>query len=133
MEARVDPCRRLLGEALGELYVAEHFPPAGQGPHGAAGRQPRRGVPARFADRPWMGEATKAQALAKLEAFTPKIGYPTRWRDYSALSIDGDLVGNVRRAAAFESDRNLAKLGQPIDRAEWFMTPQTVNAYYNPG
>ncbi|MBP9919860.1 MAG: peptidase M13, partial [Dermatophilaceae bacterium] len=86
-----------------------------------------------FTTSAWMGPDTQAQALAKLEAFTPKIGYPDTWRDYSALPIDDDLVGNVRRAAAFESDRNLAKLGQPIDRAEWFMGPQTVNAYYNPG
>src|SRR5690606_26499636 len=65
---------------------------------------------------------------------TPKVGYPDRWRDYSSLRIDPkDLIGNVRRAASFETDRNLAKLGQPVDRGEWFMTPQTVNAYYNPG
>jgi len=72
--------------------------------------------------------------LAKLGQFTPKIGYPDRWRDYSALEIvPGDLLGNVRRAVAFEVDRQLAKLGGPVDRDEWFMTPQTVNAYYNPG
>jgi putative endopeptidase len=81
-----------------------------------------------------MGEATREQALAKLDRFTPKIGYPDTWRDYSSLEIDAeDLLGNVRRATAFEVDRNLAKLGGPIDRGEWFMTPQTVNAYYNPG
>ncbi len=82
----------------------------------------------------WMTDETKEKALAKLEAFTPKIGYPVRWRDYSALVVDAhDLVGNVRRAHAFEQDRELGKIGRPLDRDEWFMTPQTVNAYYNPG
>ena len=80
-----------------------------------------------------MGEETRRRALAKLEAFTPKIGYPDTWRDYSALEIDPtDLLGNVRAANAFEEDRDLAKLGKPMDRDEWFMPPQTVNAYYNP-
>jgi putative endopeptidase len=80
-----------------------------------------------------MAPETKTKALAKLAAFTPKIGYPDKWRDYSALQIQrGDLVGNVSRANAFEYDRDLKKLGQPIDRAEWFMTPMTINAYANP-
>ncbi|HEU5241186.1 MAG TPA: M13-type metalloendopeptidase, partial [Ornithinibacter sp.] len=84
--------------------------------------------------RPWLGDATRREALAKLEQFSPKIGYPDTWRDYSALEIvPGDLLGNVRRAVAFEVHRQLAKLGGPVDRGEWFMTPQTVNAYYNPG
>ena len=82
----------------------------------------------------WMSEDTKARALDKLTAFTPKIGYPDKWRDYSALVVRADdLAGNARRAAAFELDRQLAKIGQPVDRLEWFMSPQTVNAYYNPG
>src|SRR5690606_24072827 len=73
-------------------------------------------------------------AQRKLAKFTPKIGYPSRWRDYSALGIDaGDLLGNVRAMQEFETQRELAKLGGPVDREEWFMTPQTVNAYYNPG
>ncbi len=81
-----------------------------------------------------MGAETRDRALAKLELFRPKIGYPDTWRDYDTLEIvRDDLVGNVRRASAFETDRQLAKLGQPVDRDEWFMTPQTVNAYYNPG
>ncbi len=82
----------------------------------------------------WMSPETRQRALEKLDQFTPKIGYPDRWRDYSALEIArDDLLGNVRRAAAFETDRNLRKIGEPIDRDEWHMTPQTVNAYYNPG
>ena len=81
-----------------------------------------------------MSEDTKARALEKLAAFTPKIGYPDHWRDYSALVVRADdLIGNARRAAAFELDRQLAKIGKPVDRLEWFMSPQTVNAYYNPG
>jgi putative endopeptidase len=82
----------------------------------------------------WMSEGTKARALDKLAAFTPKIGYPDQWRDYRALVVrPDDLAGNARRAAAFELDRQLAKIGSPVDRLEWFMSPQTVNAYYNPG
>jgi predicted metalloendopeptidase len=82
----------------------------------------------------WMTDATRERALEKLELFRPKIGYPDRWRDYSALEIDADdLYGNVCRFHEFETDRHLAKLGGPVDRDEWFMTPQTVNAYYNPG
>jgi putative endopeptidase len=82
----------------------------------------------------WMGDETRRRALEKLGKFAPKIGYPARWRDYSALRIDpADLIGNVQAAHAFEFDRQLAKIGKPVDRDEWFMTPQTVNAYYNPG
>src|SRR5690606_30970890 len=86
-----------------------------------------------IADLEWMGPETRERALAKLEAFTPKVGYPVKWRDYSELEIDpADLVGNVRRSHVHEHDRQLGKVGKPIDRDEWYMTPQTVNAYYNP-
>lgn len=123
-----------LGEAVGEQYVARHFPPAHKakmdelvGHLVAAYRESIQSLD-------WMSAATKVKALAKLDSFTPKIGYPVRWRDYTALEIDpADLVGNVRRSHAFEQDRELAKIGKPLDRDEWFMTPQTVNAYYNPG
>ncbi|MEO6790666.1 MAG: M13-type metalloendopeptidase [Ornithinibacter sp.] len=123
-----------LGEAVGQLYVERHFGPGAKermlelvGNLVEAFRQSLSGVP-------WMGEATRAEALTKLGQFTPKIGYPDSWRDYSSLEVvPGDLLGNVRRAVAFEVDRAFAKLGEPIDRGEWFMTPQTVNAYYNPG
>jgi putative endopeptidase len=81
-----------------------------------------------------MTEETKKKALTKLDKFTPKIGYPTKWKDYSKLVIrKDDLVGNVRRASSLQTDREVAKIGSQIDREEWFMTPQTVNAYYNPG
>jgi predicted metalloendopeptidase len=81
----------------------------------------------------WMSPETKAQAQAKLAKFRPKVGYPSKWRDYSALTIaNGDLVGNVMRSRTFNFNRNINKLGKPIDREEWGMTPQTVNAYYSP-
>ena len=80
-----------------------------------------------------MGQETRLQAQDKLAKFTPKIGYPEKWRDYSALEIRADdLLGNLARSAEFEHDFEMSKLGGPIDRGEWFMTPQTVNAYYNP-
>src|SRR6516165_8627331 len=81
---------------------------------------------------PWMSTATKQQALAKLTAVVNKIGYPDRWRDYSSVAIErGDYFGNALRAIQFESHRQLNKIGRPLDRSEWFMTPQTVNAYYD--
>ncbi|HEY0189430.1 MAG TPA: M13-type metalloendopeptidase [Cellulomonas sp.] len=124
----------VLGEAVGEVYVARHFPPA----HKARMEQLVEHLVAAYRESitglDWMGEETRAKALAKLDAFTSKIGYPVRWRDYSALEVRADdLLGNVRRASAVEQDRELGKIGRPIDRDEWFMTPQTVNAYYNPG
>ncbi len=122
------------GEALGRLYVERHFPPAAKSQVdrlvGNLLAAYRRNIGALT----WLGEDTRSKALEKLAAFTPKIGYPDRWRDYSSLESDPqDLAGNARRAAAFELDRQLAKIGTPVDRLEWFMSPQTVNAYYNPG
>jgi putative endopeptidase len=82
----------------------------------------------------WMSEGTKKKALVKLDKFTPKIGYPTKWKDYSSIVIKrDDLVGNVKAVTSWNLDREMKKIGSPIDKAEWFMTPQTVNAYYNPG
>jgi putative endopeptidase len=88
----------------------------------------------RIAARPWMSEATKQQAIRKLDAITNKIGYPDQWRDYSALEIDPKLsaIDNLRNAQTFEQRRQLAKIGKPVDRTEWLMSPPTVNAYYNP-
>jgi len=122
-----------MGEAIGQQYVAKYFPPEAK----ATADQLVKNVIAAMGDRlrnlAWMAPETKTKALAKLAAFTPKIGYPDKWRDYSALTIrPGDLVGNVARANAFDYDRDLKKLGQPIDRGEWFMTPMTINAYANP-
>lgn len=123
-----------LGESVGRIYVEKHFPPT----HKAKIERLVGNLIAAYRESieqlDWMGADTKVKALAKLDSFDPKIGYPVKWRDYSDLVLDeSDLVGNVRRAGAFEQDWELAKIGQPIDRDEWHMTPQTVNAYYNPG
>jgi predicted metalloendopeptidase len=123
----------LIGEAVGRVYVERHFPPQAK----ARMEEMVRNLLAAFGDGiqqlDWMTDETKARAEAKRQKFTYKIGYPNSWRDYSALVIERtDLVGNVRRGTAFEYDRELAKLGGPIDRNEWAMTPQTVNAYHNP-
>ena len=122
-----------LGEEVGKEYVARHFPPG----HKARMEELVANLTAAYRYSinrlPWMTPATQERALAKLEAFVPKIGYPDEWRDYSGLEVQADdLLGNVRRSAAFEHDYELGKLGGPVDRGEWHMTPQTVNAYYNP-
>lgn len=122
-----------MGEAIGRVYVERHFPPAAKEAMDELVGNLIEAYRQSIADLEWMSPETRERALAKLDAFTPKIGYPVKWKDYSALEIDAeDLVGNVRRAHVWEHDRQLAKVGQPIDRDEWFMTPQTVNAYYNP-
>ena len=123
-----------LGEAVGQLYVERHFPPHAKEAMVGLVDNLVEAFRRSLSQVPWMGEATRREALTKLGQFTPKIGYPQRWRDYGALEVRADdLLGNVRRAVAFEVDRQYAKLGGPVDRDEWFMTPQTVNAYYNPG
>ena len=122
-----------LGEALGQLYVAQHFPPASKEKVLALVENLRAAYAYDIQHLTWMGPATKKLALEKLAAFHPKIGYPDHWRDYSALEIrPGDAFGNSQRADEFEWWREQARLGQPTDRSEWSMTPQTVNAYYNP-
>ncbi len=122
-----------LGEALGEVYVQKYFPPAAKA---RAKEMVNNLVAALRSDIPtlaWMGPETKKQAIAKMEAFTVKIGYPDKWRDYSKLSIDRASYNvNARRSHEFEQARQLARIGKPVDRLEWGMTPPTVNAYYNP-
>ncbi|MEV6388397.1 M13-type metalloendopeptidase [Nocardia xishanensis] len=126
--------QELLGESVGKLYVAEHFPPEAKARMVELVANLQEAYRRNISELEWMGQDTRKAALAKLEKFTPKIGYPERWRDYSAVVIDpADLVGNYRSGYAAEHDRDLKKLGGPVDRDEWFMTPQTVNAYYNPG
>jgi putative endopeptidase len=123
-----------IGEAVGRQYVERHFPPTSKAQMDelvanllAAYRESISGLD-------WMTAETKRRAYEKLETFNPKIGYPKRFRDYSALQVRADdLLGNVAAASAFETDRELAKIGSPVDRDEWHMLPQTVNAYYNPG
>jgi putative endopeptidase len=123
-----------VGEALGQLYVERYFPPTAKHRMDDLVAHLVEAYRQEIGRLPWLSAETKERALAKLEAFTPKIGYPVKWRDYSALAVrPDDLAGNARRAAALELDRQLAKIGAPVDRDEWFMTPQTVNAYYNPG
>ncbi len=124
----------LMGDAVGKLYVARHFPPEAKSRMDELVANLREAYRVSITSLPWMTPETRTRALEKLDKFTPKIGYPAKWRDYSALVIDAaDLYGNYRRGYALEYDRDLAKLGGPVDRDEWFMTPQTVNAYYNPG
>ncbi len=121
-----------LGEALGRLYVEKYFPPEAKRRMDELVKNLTLAYRERIATRPWMGEATKQEALKKLAAFTPKIGYPDQWRDYSALEIGSDsYAANVTRGRAFDARYRLARLGQTVDRNEWFMTPPTVNAYYN--
>ena len=123
-----------LGEAVGEIYVQKHFPPEAKSQMDELVQYLVKAYRQSILDLDWMGEETKQKALVKLEKFTPKIGYPVKWKDYSDLQIHReDLVGNIRRVAEFQHKREAKKIGSPIDRDEWFMTPQTVNAYYNPG
>ncbi len=128
----VELVEQSLGEGLGRLYVARHFPPAHKVRMQALVANLLAAYRQSIETLAWMGPETKAAALAKLAKFNAKIGYPDKWRDYSGLEFKReDLVGNVLRARRFEYDRQAAKLGQPIDRGEWHMTPQTVNAYYS--
>jgi putative endopeptidase len=123
-----------MGEAVGKMYVERHYPPDVKARMDVLVGNLIEAYRASITDLEWMSEETRERALAKLDAFTPKIGYPVTWRDYSTLHVDAtDVLANVRAAAEFEFERSLAKIGQPVDRDEWFMTPQTVNAYYNPG
>jgi putative endopeptidase len=121
-----------LGEALGQLYVEQAFPPAAKAKVLELVENLRTALRARIQALDWMQPATKEAALNKLSAFGVKVGYPDHWRDYRALKVSrGNYAGNLRAARAFEIRRNLAKLGQPMDRGEWGMSPQTVNAYYS--
>lgn len=130
----VSVVENLMGFALGKLYVERHFPPEAKSRMDELVANLREAYRVSISQLDWMTPQTREKALAKLDKFTPKIGYPAKWRDYSALEIRrDDLYGNYRRGYAVEFDRDIAKLGGPVDRDEWFMTPQTVNAYYNPG
>jgi putative endopeptidase len=125
---------RAMGEAAGRAYVARHFPPGARERMDVLVANLIEAYRQSIEKLEWMGPETRRRALDKLGKFTPKIGYPVRWRDYSSLRIDpADLMANVRAARSFEFHRQLNKIGTPVDRDEWFMTPQTVNAYYNAG
>lgn len=129
----VSQVNEYLGEAVGKVYVQKHFPPEA--------KERMQGLVANLIKTYedsiksliWMGDDTKLAALKKLEKFDPKIGYPDKWKDYSSLEISvSDFYGNIQRANEFDYRRNIEKLGKPIDKTEWSMNPQTVNAYYNP-
>ena len=122
-----------LGEALGQVYVEKYFSPQAKQEAVKMVKEIESAMQQDINSLPWMSSATKAQALVKLHGMANKIGYPDKWRDYTKLEIvRGDELGNVERARKFEFDRQLNKIGKPVDRGEWEMTPPTVNAYYNP-
>jgi putative endopeptidase len=124
----------VMGEAVGKLYVAAHFPTDAKAQMDELVGTLLAAYRHSISHLDWMGDDTKQRALEKLDTFVPKIGYPQTWRDYSALSIrPDDLWANVAAGNEFEFAREIRKIGAPLDRDEWFMTPQTVNAYYNPG
>ncbi|MGA9119466.1 MAG: M13 family metallopeptidase [Bacteroidota bacterium] len=122
-----------IGEALGMLYVQKFFPPQAKQRAKEMVENLKEAFRDRIKTRQWMSDETRFKALAKLDAFTVKIGYPDKWKSYAGLDIDrGSLVENVMRADSFEFRKEIAKIGKPVDRTEWGMTPPTVNAYYNP-
>jgi putative endopeptidase len=123
-----------LGEAVGQIYVEKNFPASSKQKMEVLVGHLTEAYRQSITALDWMTEETKVKALEKLSKFTPKIGYPDKWKDYSAIQISrDDLVGNVRNVSSWEFDYHANKIGAPIDRDEWHMTPQTVNAYYNPG
>jgi putative endopeptidase len=123
-----------LGEAVGRTYVERHFPKGAKAAMDILVANLIEAYRASITNLEWMTPATRAKAIEKLDKFTPKIGYPVKWRDYSSLKITADnLLANIAAVNEFEFQRELGKIGKPLDRDEWFMTPQTINAYYNPG
>jgi predicted metalloendopeptidase len=126
-----------LGEALGKLYVKEYFPPEAKAIAVQMVEDLRTAYRGRINALPWMSDETKAKAIEKLNSFRVKIGYPDTWKDYSDLKVEtydngGSYYGNLLNARKWRFDKNIAKIGKPVDKDEWFMSPQTVNAYYNP-
>jgi putative endopeptidase len=123
----------LLGEALGKLYVARYFPPEAKAKADELVQNLLKAYRADIQTLSWMSPQTRAKALEKIAEFTPKIGYPTHWRDYSAYTIKrNDLIGDIQRGAVFEWNREVKRINLPVDKTEWGMTPPTINAYYNP-
>lgn len=123
-----------LGEAVGQMYVKKYFPEENKERMLALVRNLQKALGIRIENLTWMSDETKAKALEKLNAITIKIGYPDTWRDYSKLDINAEdtYYANIQRAAKFEQEYSLSYLGKPVDKKKWYMTPQTVNAYYNP-
>jgi putative endopeptidase len=130
----VDATSGLLGEVLGQQYVERHFTPEAKAKMDDLVKNLTSAYAASIKQLDWMSEETKLAAQEKLSKFKPKIGYPDKWRDYSALKIQADdLVGNYLRSSEFEHEFEIAKIGKPVDPTDWGMTPQTINAYYSPG
>jgi predicted metalloendopeptidase len=129
----LDETETAMGDLLGKAYVARHFPPQAKQRMDELVANLLKAFGTSIDELEWMGAETRREAHAKLSAFTVKIGYPEKWKEYPGLEVRADdLVGNVQRAREVNVRRELAKLGKPVDRTEWYMTPQTVNAYYNP-
>ena len=129
----VQSTNRLVGEVVGKVYVKKHFKPEAKERMVKLVKNLQKSFEQRINDLDWMDSSTKKEAQLKLSKFVAKIGYPNKWKDYSKLEIKkDDLVGNFARSNQFEHNKEISKLGKPIDKGEWFMTPQTVNAYYNP-
>lgn len=129
----VNTVNRALGEAVGEMYVAKYFPASSKERMLTLVGNLRQALGERIDGSKWMSDTTKVKAKEKLASFTVKIGYPDEWRDYSGLEIKNDSYwANIRRSNIFDMEYNLSDAGKPVDKARWFMTPQTVNAYYNP-
>jgi putative endopeptidase len=124
---------RQMGEAMGKIYVARYFPPIAKIKADLLVANLLKAYEADIQTLDWMGPATRAKALEKIHQFTPKIGYPAKWRDYAALDVTrGDPVANTQRATMFDWDRDVGRINKPVDKSEWGMTPSTINAYYNP-
>lgn len=122
-----------LGEALGQLYVKKYFPPEAKEYMVNLVHNLQKAYAEKIKEADWLGDSTKQKALDKLNSITLKIGYPDKWKDYSSIEIDrNSLIGNLERIGEWQYNYNINKLGKPVDKTEWFMTPPTVNAYYNP-
>jgi putative endopeptidase len=128
----IESSNSVIGELVGQEYVAKHFPPKAKERMLSLVENLRKSLAVRIGKLEWMSDSTKVEALAKLNKINVKIGYPDKWRDYSNLKLEkGDYFGNMVRSTRFETAYNLSKIGQPVDPTEWGMTPQTVNAYYS--
>lgn len=129
----VSTVNSVLGEAVGQMYVEKYFPAAAKERMVQLVKNLQVALGERIQNLEWMGDSTKAKAIDKLNAFYVKVGYPDKWKDYTKLTVEKDSYwANIKRASKFELEEMLAKAGKPVDRDEWHMTPQTVNAYYNP-
>lgn len=128
----VQATQGILGEAIGKVFVERYFPPENKAAMDDLVKNLRKAMALNLEDLGWMSDATKVKAEEKLNAFTPKIGYPDKFETYDTLTVGNNALDNAVAAAKWESDDNVSNLGKPVDRTKWYMTPQTINAYYNP-